>query len=175
MSTREGAPVRYRYANTWPKAIRIVEAGVLCDVRTPVTHRFPIEEAVRAFETSADPKSGGDKGADHESPPLGLGWVSLADIARPLAGIAPSRALHTASPASHTPRQHCMPFRWHRAPPRAVVQTGTRAAGARPSSTLSHAGRTTTEVWSRLLRSFPGALASHSRCPKVQGLPAKSG
>ena len=45
----------YRYAKTWPKAIQIVEAGVLCDVRTPVTHWFPIEEVVRVFEMSADP------------------------------------------------------------------------------------------------------------------------
>jgi L-iditol 2-dehydrogenase len=52
---------QYRYANTWPKAIRLVEAGVLSDVRKLVTHRFPIEDAVRAFETSADPKSGAIK------------------------------------------------------------------------------------------------------------------
>ena len=62
MSTRE-VDVRflYRYANTWPRAIRLVEAGVLGDVRRLVTHRFPIEEAVRAFETSADVKSGAIK------------------------------------------------------------------------------------------------------------------
>ena len=62
MSTRE-VDVRflYRYANTWPRAIRLVEAGVLGDVKRLVTHRFPIEEAVRAFETSADVKSGAIK------------------------------------------------------------------------------------------------------------------
>jgi hypothetical protein len=56
-----------RYANTWPKA------GVLSDVRKLVTQRigFFIDDAVRAFETSADPKSGGVRGErsrDHESP-----------------------------------------------------------------------------------------------------------
>jgi len=53
--------IQYQYANTFPEAIRLVEAGVLSDVRKLVTHRFPIEDAVRAFETSADPKSGAIK------------------------------------------------------------------------------------------------------------------
>ena len=62
MSTREvDVRFQYRYANTWPRAIRLVEAGVLSDVRKLVTHRFSIEEAVQAFETSADPKSGAIK------------------------------------------------------------------------------------------------------------------
>lgn len=62
LSTREvELRFQYRYANVWPKAIRLVEAGVLGDVRKLVTHRFPIEDAVRAFETSADPKSGAIK------------------------------------------------------------------------------------------------------------------
>jgi len=58
MSTREvDVRFQYRYANTWPRAIGLLEAGVLGDVRKLVTHRFAIEDAVRAFETSADPKS----------------------------------------------------------------------------------------------------------------------
>jgi L-iditol 2-dehydrogenase len=62
MSTREvDVRFQYRYANTWPRAIRLVEAGVLGDVRRLITHRFSIEEAVRAFETSADVKSGAIK------------------------------------------------------------------------------------------------------------------
>jgi len=62
MSTREvDVRFQYRYANTWPRAIRLVEAGVLGDVRKLVTHRFPVEQAVRAFETAADPKSGAIK------------------------------------------------------------------------------------------------------------------
>ena len=62
MSTREvDVRFQYRYANTWPRAIRLLEAGVLDDVRKLVTHRFAIEDAVKAFETSADPKSGAIK------------------------------------------------------------------------------------------------------------------
>jgi L-iditol 2-dehydrogenase len=64
MSTREvDVRFQYRYANTWPRAIRLVEAGVLPvgDVRRLVTHRFRLEEAVRAFEVAADPKSGAIK------------------------------------------------------------------------------------------------------------------
>ena len=62
MSTREvDVRFQYRYANTWPRAIRLLEAGVLGEVRKLVTHRFTIEDAVRAFETSADPKSGAIK------------------------------------------------------------------------------------------------------------------
>jgi L-iditol 2-dehydrogenase len=62
MSTREvDVRFQYRYANTWPRAIRLLEAGVLGDVRKLVTHRFTIEDAVSAFETSADPKCGAIK------------------------------------------------------------------------------------------------------------------
>ncbi|KAI9445752.1 GroES-like protein [Lactarius psammicola] len=62
LSTREvDLRFQYRYANTWPKAIRLMEAGLLSDIRKLVTHRFPIEDAVRAFETSADVKSGAIK------------------------------------------------------------------------------------------------------------------
>ncbi|KAI9820092.1 MAG: L-arabinitol 4-dehydrogenase [Thelocarpon impressellum] len=51
---------QYRYANTWPRAIRLLRSGVV-DMRRLVTHRFPIEEALRAFETAADPKTGAIK------------------------------------------------------------------------------------------------------------------
>jgi L-iditol 2-dehydrogenase len=62
LSTREiDLRFQYRYANTWPRAIRLVDAGVLADVRKLVTHRFTIEDAVKAFETSADAKSGAIK------------------------------------------------------------------------------------------------------------------
>ena len=62
MSTREvDVRFQYRYANTWPRAIRLLEAGVLGDVRKLVTHRFTIEDAVSAFETSADAKCGAIK------------------------------------------------------------------------------------------------------------------
>ncbi|PTB68846.1 L-arabinitol 4-dehydrogenase [Trichoderma citrinoviride] len=52
--------LQYRYSNTWPRAIRLIENGVI-DLSKFVTHRFPLEEAVKAFETSADPKSGAIK------------------------------------------------------------------------------------------------------------------
>ncbi|EED21406.1 xylitol dehydrogenase XdhB [Talaromyces stipitatus ATCC 10500] len=51
---------QYRYANTWPKAIRLVKNGVI-DLRKLVTHRYPIEDALKAFETAANPKTGAIK------------------------------------------------------------------------------------------------------------------
>lgn len=51
---------QYRYCNTWPRAIRLVQDGVI-DLAALVTHRFDIEDAVRAFETSGDVKSGAIK------------------------------------------------------------------------------------------------------------------
>jgi L-iditol 2-dehydrogenase len=51
---------QYRYSNTWPKAIRLVKNGVI-DLRKLVTHRFPIEDAIKAFETAANPKTGAIK------------------------------------------------------------------------------------------------------------------
>lgn len=35
--------------------------GGLVDLKPLVTHRFPLEQAVQAFETAADPKSGSIK------------------------------------------------------------------------------------------------------------------
>lgn len=61
LSTQEiDLQFQYRYANTWPRAIRLVESGVV-DLHRLVTHRFDIEDAVRAFETAADPKTGAIK------------------------------------------------------------------------------------------------------------------
>ncbi|KAI4237393.1 MAG: hypothetical protein LQ349_001872 [Xanthoria aureola] len=51
---------QYRYCNTWPRAIRLVQDGVI-DMAPLVTHRFDIEDAVKAFETSGDVKSGAIK------------------------------------------------------------------------------------------------------------------
>ncbi|KAL7269108.1 L-arabinitol 4-dehydrogenase [Rhizina undulata] len=62
LSTREvDLKFQYRYSNTWPKAIRLVDSGVLGDVRKLITHRFGLEEAVDAFKVSADTKSGAIK------------------------------------------------------------------------------------------------------------------
>jgi L-iditol 2-dehydrogenase len=51
---------QYRYANQWPRAIRLVQSGVI-DLKKLVTHRFKLEDAVKAFETAADPKTGAIK------------------------------------------------------------------------------------------------------------------
>jgi L-iditol 2-dehydrogenase len=61
LSTREvDLQFQYRYANTWPRAIRLLRGGVI-DLSKLVTHRFKLEEAVDAFKVAADPKQGGIK------------------------------------------------------------------------------------------------------------------
>ncbi|ESK96500.1 l-arabinitol 4-dehydrogenase [Moniliophthora roreri MCA 2997] len=51
---------QYRYANQYPKAIRLV-AGGLINLKPLVTHRFALEDAVSAFHVAADPSSGAIK------------------------------------------------------------------------------------------------------------------
>lgn len=51
---------QYRYSNAWPRAIRLVQDGVI-NLEKLVTHRFGIEDAVKAFATAADPKTGAIK------------------------------------------------------------------------------------------------------------------
>ncbi|KAJ9092708.1 hypothetical protein QFC19_008633 [Naganishia cerealis] len=51
---------QYRYCNQYPKALRLVSGG-LVDLKPLVTHRFPLERAVEAFEVAADPKQGAIK------------------------------------------------------------------------------------------------------------------
>lgn len=46
----------FRYANTWPRAIRLLE-DKLIDVKGLVTHRFSLENGVEAFETASNPAS----------------------------------------------------------------------------------------------------------------------
>ncbi|EGP87838.1 unnamed protein product [Zymoseptoria tritici ST99CH_1A5] len=61
LSTREvDLQFQYRYANTWPRAIRLLQGGVI-DLRSLVTHRFKLEDAVDAFKVAADAKQGGIK------------------------------------------------------------------------------------------------------------------
>ncbi|KZF22091.1 putative xylitol dehydrogenase XdhB [Xylona heveae TC161] len=61
LSTREiDLQFQYRYSNMWPKAIRLVQGGVI-DLGKLVTHRFDLEDAVKAFQTAADPKTGAIK------------------------------------------------------------------------------------------------------------------
>ncbi|KAI1191786.1 alcohol dehydrogenase GroES-like domain-containing protein [Nemania serpens] len=60
-STREiNLIFQYRYSNTWPRAIRLIENGVI-DLSKLVTHRFKLEDAIEAFATAADPKTGAIK------------------------------------------------------------------------------------------------------------------
>jgi len=60
-STREvDIQLEYRYCNTWPRAIRLIENGVI-DLKRLVTHRFKLEDALDAFKTAADPKTGAIK------------------------------------------------------------------------------------------------------------------
>ncbi|KAF8916318.1 chaperonin 10-like protein [Mucidula mucida] len=51
---------QYRYADQYPKAIRLV-AGGLINLKPLVTHRFALEEAVSAFHVAADPAQGAIK------------------------------------------------------------------------------------------------------------------
>lgn len=60
-STREvDLQFQYRYSNMWPRAIRLVRGGVI-DAKKLTTHRYPLEDARKAFETAADPKTGAIK------------------------------------------------------------------------------------------------------------------
>ncbi|CZS99114.1 hypothetical protein WAI453_008367 [Rhynchosporium graminicola] len=51
---------QYRYCNTWPRAIRLVQSGII-DMQKLVTHRYQLTDAVDAFKTAADPKTGAIK------------------------------------------------------------------------------------------------------------------
>jgi len=51
---------QYRYANQYPKALRLIEGGHI-DLKPLVTHRFPLEKAVDAFHVAADPSQGAIK------------------------------------------------------------------------------------------------------------------
>ncbi|KIY74255.1 GroES-like protein [Cylindrobasidium torrendii FP15055 ss-10] len=51
---------QYRYADQYPKAIRLV-AGGLVNLKPLVTHRFKLEDAVSAFHVAADPAQGAIK------------------------------------------------------------------------------------------------------------------
>jgi len=61
LSTQEiDLQYQYRYANTWPKAIRLVQSGVI-QMDKLVTHRYNMSDAIEAFQTAADPKTGAIK------------------------------------------------------------------------------------------------------------------
>ncbi|WWD10504.1 chlorophyll synthesis pathway protein BchC [Kwoniella europaea PYCC6329] len=44
----------FRYQQSWPVVIRLVAEGVLGDVDALITHTFPVERTIDAFETCAD-------------------------------------------------------------------------------------------------------------------------
>jgi L-iditol 2-dehydrogenase len=61
LSTQEiDLQYQYRYSNTWPKAIRLVQSGVI-KMDKLVTHRYNMSDALEAFKTAADPKTGAIK------------------------------------------------------------------------------------------------------------------
>lgn len=61
LSTREvDLQFQYRYSHTWPRAIRLMQSGII-DMKKMVTHRFKLEEALKAFDTAADVKTGAIK------------------------------------------------------------------------------------------------------------------
>lgn len=61
LSTQEiDLQYQYRYSNTWPRAIRLVRNGVI-DLKKLVTHRYALEDALKAFETASNPTTGAIK------------------------------------------------------------------------------------------------------------------
>ena len=56
---------QYRYANQYPRSIRCVADGMI-DLKPLVTHRFDLEDAMEAFNTAADPRSGAIKVQVHD-------------------------------------------------------------------------------------------------------------
>lgn len=47
---------QYRYHDIYPKAISLVAAGIL-DLKPLVSHRFKLEDGLKAFETASNPAS----------------------------------------------------------------------------------------------------------------------
>lgn len=61
LSTQEiDLQYQYRYSNTWPRAIRLVQNGVI-NLRKLVTHRYQLEDALQAFDTASNPRTGAIK------------------------------------------------------------------------------------------------------------------
>lgn len=44
----------FRYTQAWPKVIRLAQAGVYGDVTKLITHEYPLEQMIDAFETCVD-------------------------------------------------------------------------------------------------------------------------
>lgn len=52
---------QYRYANTYPRCIRLVNDGLIDNVTQLVTHKFKLEDGTSAFSTASSPESGSIK------------------------------------------------------------------------------------------------------------------
>ena len=44
----------FRYTLSWPVVIRLVAAGSFGDVTQLITHTYPVEQTIEAFETCAE-------------------------------------------------------------------------------------------------------------------------
>ncbi|WVO14626.1 hypothetical protein L204_102263 [Cryptococcus depauperatus] len=56
---------QYRYANQYPKAIRLISSGLI-DLKPLVTHRFQLREAMQAFHVASDIREGAIKVQIHD-------------------------------------------------------------------------------------------------------------
>ncbi|KAM7206766.1 hypothetical protein V8F33_000409 [Rhypophila sp. PSN 637] len=84
---------QYRYCNTWPRAIRLVENNVV-DLSRLVTHRYKLEDSLKAFETASDPKTGAIKErARHPTTDHRTGPISFALIVARASPIPPPSPL----------------------------------------------------------------------------------
>ncbi|KAI1749679.1 GroES-like protein [Xylaria castorea] len=105
-STREIDLVfQYRYCNTWPRAIRLLENGVI-DLSKLVTHRYKLEDALEAFKTAADPKTGAIKYASKAAETTKEGASKASSSASEYASKAQETAKEGASKASSAASQY---------------------------------------------------------------------
>ena len=44
----------FRYRQSWPTVIRMAAAGLFGDCHKMITHTYPVEETIQAFETCLD-------------------------------------------------------------------------------------------------------------------------
>ncbi|CAN6616261.1 sorbitol dehydrogenase 1 [Trichomonascus vanleenenianus] len=47
--------LQYRYCNSWPRAIRLVNGGLIKNIDKLVTHKFKLEDGIEAFKKVATP------------------------------------------------------------------------------------------------------------------------
>lgn len=51
---------QYRYHDIYPKSIALAAAGII-DLKPLVSHRFKLEDGLKAFDTASNPGSGSIK------------------------------------------------------------------------------------------------------------------